>query len=138
MSLSQEIYIIDPYFNLESAQYWDFWDELVALTNTYSHITKVIVVVADHKAPVQILGRTPSRLEKLSMVEIYRATGDQIEGGMHDRFILSELAGFSFTNSFQEKPGELMEVLRLSKQSHQIHLTRYKSKLEILDKIYPY
>jgi len=138
MSLSQEIYIIDPYFNLESKQYWNFWDGLVALTNTYSHITKVIIVVADHKAPVQILGRNPSRLERLSSVEIYRATGNQVEGGMHDRFILSEVAGFSFTNSFQEKPSELMEVLRLSKQSHQTHLARYKSKLEIIDKIYPY
>jgi hypothetical protein len=138
MSLSQEVYIIDPYFNLESKQYWNFWDGLVALTNTYSHIAKVIIVVADHKAPVQILGRNPSRLERLSSVEIYRATGDQVEGGMHDRFILSEVAGFSFTNSFQEKPSELMEVLRLSKQSHQTHLARYKSKLEILDKIYPY
>jgi hypothetical protein len=138
MSLSQEVYIIDPYFNLESTQYWNFWDGLVALTNTYSHIAKVIIVVADHKAPVQILGRNPSRLERLSSVEIYRATGDQVEGGMHDRFILSEVAGFSFTNSFQEKPSELMEVLRLSKQSHQTHLARYKSKLEILDKIYPY
>jgi len=138
MSLSQEIYIIDPYFNLESTQYWNFWDGLVALTNTYSHIAKVIIVVADHKAPVQILGRNPSRLEQLSSVEIYRATGDQVEGGMHDRFILSEVAGFSFTNSFQEKPSELMEVLRLSKQSHQTHLARYKSKLEIFDKIYPY
>jgi hypothetical protein len=138
MSLSQEVYIIDPYFNLESTQYWNFWDGLVALTNTYSHIAKVIIVVADHKAPVQILGRNPSRLERLSLVEIYRATGDQVEGGMHDRFILSEVAGFSFTNSFQEKPSELMEVLRLSKKSHQTHLARYKSKLEILDKIYPY
>jgi hypothetical protein len=138
MSLSQEIYIIDPYFNLESTQYWNFWDGLVALTNTYSHIAKVIIVVADHKAPVQILGRNLNRLEQLSSVEIYRATGDQVEGGMHDRFILSEVAGFSFTNSFQEKPSELMEVLRLSKQSHQTHLARYKSKLDILDKIYPY
>jgi hypothetical protein len=97
----------------------------------------VIIVVADHKAPVQILGRNSSRLEQLSTVEIYRATVGQVEGGMHDRFILSDVAGFSFTNSFQEKPNELMEVLRLSKQSHQTHLARYKSKLEILDKIYP-
>ena len=138
MSLSQEIYIIDPYFNLESKQYWNFWDGLTALTKNYSHIAKVTIVVADHKAPIQILGRNPNKLKELSKVEVYRATGVQIEGGMHDRFILSEVAGFSFTNSFQEKPSELMEVLRLSKQSHQIHLTRYKSKLDVLDKIYPY
>jgi hypothetical protein len=136
ISLSQEIYIIDPYFNLENTQYWDFWDGLIALTKAYSHTPKVIIIVADHKAPVQILGRNSSRLKQLSRVEVYRATHGQVEGGMHDRFILSEVAGFSFTNSFQEKPSELMEVLRLSKHSHQTHLARYKSKLEILDKIY--
>lgn len=138
MSLSQEIYIIDPYFNLESAQYWNFWDGLVALVKSYSHTPKINIIVADHKAPIQILGRNLNQLEQLSTVDVYRATRDQIEGGMHDRFILSEITGFSFTNSFQEKPTELMEVLRLSKQSHKTHLARYKSKLEILDKIYPY
>ena len=62
----------------------------------------------------------------------------KLKEGVHDLFILSEVAGFSFTNSFQEKPSELMEVLRLSKKSRQTHLTRHKSKLDILDKIYPY
>lgn len=137
ISLSQEIYIIDPYFNLESAQYWAFWDGLTALIKSYSHNPKVFIIIADHKAPIQILGRNESRLNQLDAVEIYRASSVQIEGGMHDRFILSEVAGFSFTNSFQEKPDELMEVLRLSKQSHQTHLARYKSKLAMLDKLYP-
>lgn len=116
-SLSEEIYLIDPYFNLEDSRYWPIWEVLSVLKRQSDHIKKIVFITADHKAPQQILGRDPKRLELLSNAEIWQVEASKMEGGMHDRFIVTELAGFGFSNSFQEKTENKMVISRLSSES---------------------
>lgn len=70
-------------------------------------------VSADHKSVQQIIGRDEKMLSKLSCAEIWSVASESIEGRMHDRFIITEISGFSFSNSFQEKPDEKMLIARL-------------------------
>lgn len=116
-SLSEEIYVIDPYFNLEDSRYWPIWEALTGLKRQSDHIKQIVFITADHKAPQQVLGRDPKRLELLSNAEIWQVEASKMEGGMHDRFIVTELAGFGFSNSFQEKTENKMVISRLSSES---------------------
>lgn len=135
-SLSEEIYVIDPYFNLEDRRYWPIWEIFAGLQEQSVHIKKIVFITGDHKAPQQILGRDPKRLKLLPNAEIWRVDADKMEGGMHDRFILTELAGFSFSNSFQEKPDEKMVISRLSSQSFNHQKNEFLSRaLELGSKL---
>lgn len=116
-SLSEEVYIIDPYFNLEDSRYWPIWEAFSELTKHFNHLKKIVFITADHKAPQQILGRDTRRLDMVNGAEIWSVAPDRIEGGMHDRFIMTELTGFGFSNSFQEKPEQKMIITRLGTQS---------------------
>jgi hypothetical protein len=117
VSLSEEIYLIDPYFNLEVSRYWPIWEVLAGLKEQSDHIKKIVFITADHKASQQILGRDPKRLDSMANAEIWQVEAEKVEGGMHDRFVLTELAGFGLSNSFQEKPKNKMVVSRLSSES---------------------
>ncbi|WP_044411871.1 hypothetical protein [Thiomicrospira microaerophila] len=128
-SVSEQINIIDPYFNLEDSKYWPFWEGLAQLVVQHDHIKKIVFITADHKAPNQILGRSQERLAMIKNLEVYIARADQVEGGMHDRFILSDVAGFSFSNSFQEKPDELVEIARLGSKSYQCRVNQFVNSL---------
>lgn len=119
VSLSEELYFIDPYFSLEDSRYWPLWEVLAGLMEQANHIKKIVFITADHKAPQQVLGRDRKRLKLLEVAEIWQVDVNKMKnvGGMHDRFMFTELAGFSFSNSFQEKPENKMVVSRLSNES---------------------
>lgn len=128
-NLSETIYVIDPYFNLEDSRYWSFWEIMAEMTKANPHIKNIIFITGDHKAPCQIVGRNPERLSANNKAEIYSLAVNQIDGGMHDRFVLTDIAGFGFTNSFQDKADEKMEISRLSQKSYGERLKQYEATL---------
>lgn len=135
-TLSEEIYIIDPYFNLEDSQYWPFWEQLAKTLQQNQHINKIIILTADHKTKEQIIGRNKQRLEQIKNCQIWQADKNNVQGGFHDRFLLTDFVGFSFSNSFQEKPQQLMEITRLITQSYQQRYKLYFNNWDSYTRLY--
>jgi hypothetical protein len=136
-TLSETIYIIDPYFNLEDSKYWAFWEALVAVMKKYAHLQKIIVLTANHKAKIQILGRNEAKLNAMRSCEIWQVDKEFIAGGFHDRFVLTDFVGFSLSNSLQEKPDEYMEIVRLTGKSYEQRKAQYIGCFDGYEKIYP-
>lgn len=136
-TLSKVIYILDPYFNLEDGKYWAIWDELAGIMSKYPHIEKVVILTADHKSSTQVCGRNKARLNALRGVEIWQIKKEDIASGFHDRFILTDFAGFSLSNSLQEKPDEFMEIVRLTTKSYELRKNQYLTSFNKYEKVFP-
>lgn len=137
--LSKKLYFIDPYFRLEQSGYWPIWELMRDLSYEYPHIEEVFFITSDAYPPKKVIDISKKVVEYDfgCHCEVRQFSKGNIVFGDHDRFLLSDIGvGYVFTNSFEEKADQKMDISRLEIDSFDTKRIQYIESLSSFDLLF--